>query len=204
MPERRPYHHGNLREVLVEAAITLIEESGPQGFTLAEAARRAGVSAAAPYRHFKGRDDLLEEIAKRGFAIFADLMWTAWGEGQPNPLAAFSRLGQCYLDFARDRPAYYMAMFESGVSVVPNTELGDLAESGFGALLAAAEALSAPLPKDRRPPPRMFANHIWAMSHGVVELFGRGEPGIRSPISPEDMLASAALIYLRGLGVIRD
>ncbi|MFD1795401.1 TetR/AcrR family transcriptional regulator [Paracoccus aurantiacus] len=202
MPNHRPYHHGNLREALVEAAVALIEESGPQGFTLAEAARRAGVSAAAPYRHFKGRDDLLEEIAKRGFEEFGSAMWDAWDDGLPNPLAAFSRLGQCYLDFARERPAYYIAMFESGVALAPNTELWELSEHGFGVLLAAAEALSRPLPRDKRPPPRMFANHIWAMSHGVVELFGRGAPGARSPISPEDMLSSAALVYLRGLGLI--
>ena len=62
MPDRRPYHHGNLREALIEAAVGLIGETGPQGFSLAEAARRAGVSPAAPYRHFKGRDDLLVEI----------------------------------------------------------------------------------------------------------------------------------------------
>ena len=60
------------------------------------------------------------------------------------------------------------------------------------------------LPPDRRPPARMVANHIWAMSHGVVELFSRGKPGGRSPVGPAEMLESGALIYLRGLGLIGE
>ncbi len=202
MPHRRPYHHGNLREALVEAAIALISESGPQGFTLAEAARRAGVSAAAPYRHFKGRDDLLEEIARRGFDEFSAQMWGAWNEGQPNALAALSRLGETYLNFSREHPAYYVAMFESNVPLEPQTEIAEHFENGFAVLIAAAEALSEPLPPEDRPPPRMVANHIWAMAHGVVELFARSERKLPVLISAEEMLSSVALVYLRGLGII--
>ena len=65
--ERRGYHHGNLREALVAAALELIAEKGPAGFTFAEAARAAGVSPAAPYRHFRDREALLADIARRGF-----------------------------------------------------------------------------------------------------------------------------------------
>ena len=57
---------------------------------------------------------------------------------------------------------------------------------------------------EQRPPARMVANHIWALSHGVVELFARGKRGTRSPISAEDMLNSGVLVYLRGLGIIGD
>ena len=71
-------------------------------------------------------------------------------------------------------------------------------------ILRAAEALFVRIPADRRPPAGLIADHVWALSHGVVELFGRGKPGSRSPISPADMLESGALIYLRGLGVITD
>ena len=72
--EKRGYHHGNLKQALVAAALTLIEEKGPLAFTIAEAAKHAGVSAAAPYRHFRSRDELLAETARQGFEIFADLM----------------------------------------------------------------------------------------------------------------------------------
>ena len=202
MAERQSYHHGNLREALVEAAVELIEQNGPQAFTLAEAARRAGVSPAAPYRHFKGRDDLLEEVARRGFVVFADKMQAAYDDGQPNPLRALARVGNCYLDFAYENPGYYTAMFESNVAVVANPELWETSERAFSVLVLAAEALAERLPKEERPPARMVANHIWALSHGVVELFARNRNFSRTPISPEDMLGSGVLIYLRGLNLI--
>ncbi|MDM7458401.1 MAG: TetR/AcrR family transcriptional regulator [Paracoccus sp. (in: a-proteobacteria)] len=204
MAERRSYHHGNLRQALVEATAALIEEQGPQAFTLTEAARRAGVSAAAPYRHFKGRDDLIEEVARQGFVEFAGRLEAAFDSGRPHALTAFLRMGQAYLDFARDRPGYYMAMFESGLSIASNVDLAAASERALGVLVDGAEGLSARLPPDRRPPTRMVANHIWAFSHGVVELFGRGRPGSRSPVSPSEMLESGVIVYLRGLGVIPD
>ena len=202
MPHRRSYHHGNLREALIEAAITLIEQSGPHSFSLAEAARRAGVSAAAPYRHFKGRDDLLEEIARRGYVEFAETMERAYADGRPDPLAALARVGERYLKFSRERPGYYMAMFESDISITAHTELYAAEQRSIGLLIRASEALAERLPKEDRPPSRMVANHIWAMSHGVVELFSRGKQGARSPISAEDMLSSGVTIYLRGLGLL--
>lgn len=199
---RDSYHHGNLRQALVEATVSLIEDKGPMAFTLAEAARLAGVSAAAPYRHFSGRDQLLEEVARQGFLDFAARLEAAFDEGRPSVLSAFLRMGQAYLGFAVEKPGFYMAMFESGISISGNAELALAAQRAEAALVRGAEALFARLSADRRPPPSMVANHIWAMSHGVVELFGRGRPGARSPISAEQMLESGVLIYLRGLGVI--
>ena len=66
----RGYHHGNLKEALVRAALELIAEKGPAGFTFADAARWAGVSPAAPYRHYRDRDALLADVARRGFDEF--------------------------------------------------------------------------------------------------------------------------------------
>jgi AcrR family transcriptional regulator len=197
---RRGYHHGNLREALVEAARALIEEKGPLGFTVAEAARAAGVSPAAPYRHFKGRDDLVEAVALRGFTLFADRLEHATEGGEAAPLAAFSAAGAAYLAFARENPGYYIAMFESGVSVAGDPELKRAADRAMAVLRLAAERLAAHLPPGRRPPAGMVANHIWAFSHGVVELFARGRP--RAPYSAEEMLESGTAIYLRGLGLI--
>ncbi len=197
---RRQYHHGNLREALVEATCKLIEEKGPLGFTVAEAARAAGVSPAAPYRHFKGREELLEAVALRGFELFADRLERATADGDKAPLKAFSAAGGAYLDFARKYPGYYMAMFESGVSVAGDPDLKRAADRAMGVLRLAAERLGEHLPPGRRPPAGMVANHIWALSHGVVELFARGRP--RAPYSAEEMLESGTAIYLRGLGLI--
>lgn len=96
---RKSYHHGNLREALVEATLSLIEAKGPFGFTLAEAARVAGVSAAAPYRHFKGREDLIEEAARQGFLLFADQLERAYDDGRPSSLSAFLATGQGFESF---------------------------------------------------------------------------------------------------------
>ena len=199
---RKPYHHGNLRQALVEATLRLIEEKGPLGFTLAEAARAAGVSAAAPYRHFRNREDLIAEVARQGFVMFSERLERAYDDGRPSPLAAFAAATQAYLDFARSSPGYYMAMFESGVSVAGNPDLARSAERAMSVLVRASERLSAQLPPGRRPPASMVANHIWALSHGVVELFARGQPGGRAPYSADEMLESGTAIYLRGLGLI--
>ncbi|MFN3578136.1 MAG: TetR/AcrR family transcriptional regulator, partial [Tabrizicola sp.] len=96
---KRGYHHGNLRQALVEAALALIAEKGPQGFTLSEAAKAADVTPAAVYRHFAGRDDLLAEVARQGFDIFAALLEYAYDGGRPSALAAFEATGRAYLSF---------------------------------------------------------------------------------------------------------
>ncbi len=200
--KRRGYHHGNLREALVESACLLIAEKGPHGFTFAEVARDAGVSAAAPYRHFKSREEVIAEIARRGFDLFADLLERAWNGGQPSPLAAFENVGRAYLAFARKEPAYYIAMFEAGVSSRGDPALQAASDRAFAALSMAAEGLAMRLPPDKRPPIRMMTYHIWALAHGVVELFARDESGARAPHSPEELLETGALVYLRGLGLI--
>ena len=79
----RGYHHGNLKEALISAALKLIAEKGPAGFTFAEAARWAGVSPAAPYRHFRDRDELLADVARRGFELFEAALAKSWGSNRP-------------------------------------------------------------------------------------------------------------------------
>ena len=199
---KRGYHHGNLRHALVEAALDLIAEKGPTGFTMAEAAKRAEVSAAAPYRHFTGREDLIVEIATQGYEVFADVLDHAYADGKPSPLAAFEAVGRAYLAFARKYPGHYMAMFESGLSPGQTPELARAAERVNRVMARAAQALSARIPPERRPPVAMFQAHVAAMSHGIVELYARGKPGARSPFTPEDLLEAGIGIYLRGLGLL--
>jgi AcrR family transcriptional regulator len=199
---RRSYHHGNLREALIEAALELISAKGPAGFTFAEAARHAGVSAAAPYRHFRDRDALLAEVAQRGFQRFEEQLAAAWDEGRPTLATAFDRLGKAYLAFARAEPAYFSAMFESGLSLADHRELQLAGDRAFGVLRDACEAVVALMPAGRRPPPAMMALHIWSLSHGIASLFARGDAARRPlPMSPEELLEAGVLIYLEGLGL---
>ena len=109
----RGYHHGNLKEALVRAALELIAEKGPGGFTFADAARWAGVSPAAPYRHFRDRDELIADVARRGFDLFAVALAKRVGRGPAGTDgSAFDRLGTRLSRFRPHEPAYYSAMFE--------------------------------------------------------------------------------------------
>ncbi|HEX4891134.1 MAG TPA: TetR/AcrR family transcriptional regulator [Alphaproteobacteria bacterium] len=199
---RRTYHHGDLRETLVRAALDLIREKGHAGFTFADAARLAGVSPAAPYRHFRDRDELMADIARRGFELFEAALAKAWNHGQPDPLRALQRMGAAYLDFARTEASYYATMFEAGIPAAAHPALGQAGERAFGVLLMAAESLTPLLPAQGRPPARMIALHIWALSHGVAALFGRGDEGRRAlPMPAQDLLEAGVLVYLRGLGL---
>jgi AcrR family transcriptional regulator len=201
--EPRGYHHGNLKEALIRAALELIAQKGPAGFTFAEAARWAGVSPAAPYRHFRDRDELLGNVALRGFEKFEQVLARAWNDGRPDVFTALDRLGKAYLEFARTEAAFYAAMFEAGLPPGLNPELNDAGERAFAVLRGAAEKLCTRLPAGRgRPPALMVALHIWSMAHGIAALFGRGDAARRTlPMSADELLEAEVLVYLRGLGL---
>jgi len=182
LAERRGYHHGNLREALVEAARRLTAERGPHGFTLLEVARAAGVSASAPYRHFKDRDAVLGELCRRGFAAFGQRLAAAGG---------LDGMGAAYLAFAREEPGYYGAMFEWR-SAKPGEE-GD----AFGALVS---AIAARLPATARETARLRALQVWAVSHGVASLERAGMPPPGSGAPPAEVVLEDAVARLLGLG----
>ena len=199
---RRGYHHGNLREDLIRAALDLIAAKGPGGFTFAEAARAAGVSPAAPYRHFRDRDALLADVAQRGFESFAAALEAAFDDGRPNPMAALEAVGHAYLAFARREPALYAAMFEAGVPPDASPGFRLAADRAFAVLRQAAEALCQTLPEGERPPALMMSLHIWSLAHGIASLFARADnTGRTTPMSAEDLLEAGILVYLKGLGI---
>jgi AcrR family transcriptional regulator len=199
---REGYHHGNLRQALIDAALELIAERGPAGFSFAEVARVVGVSPAAPYRHFRDRAALLAEIARHGFELFEAELTGAWDGGRPEPMGALVRCGRRYLDFARRNRALYAAMFESGLPPDIDPALLRASERAFAVLVRGAEALCAAIPADRRPPATMVALHTWSMAHGIASLFlgHAAGPGPVLPMAPEDLLEAGLLLYFRALG----
>lgn len=199
---REGYHHGHLRQALIDAALDLIAEHGPSGFSFAEVARAVGVSPAAPYRHFRDRAALIAEIARRGFELFEAELIGAWDGGRPEPVGALIRCGRRYLDFARRQPALYAAMFESGLPPDTDAALLHASERAFGVLLNGAEVLCAGLRPGRRPPAVMVALHVWSMAHGIASLFltHASGPGRILPMAPEDLLEAGLLLYFRALG----
>jgi len=200
--KRRGYHHGNLKEALINAALDLIAQKGPSGFTIAEAARAAGVSSAAPYRHFRDRDALMEDIAQQGFVRFENFLTNAWNKGQPDPQRALDNVGKAYLAFASTEPAFYSAMFESGISPTAQPELARASDQAFQVLQDAVDLICASFPSEKRPPSRMVALHIWSLAHGIAALFARGDEARRPlPMEPAELLEAGLLIYLQGLGL---
>ena len=192
------YHHGNLKEALVSAARVLILEKGPHGFSLIEAARLAGVSPAAPYRHFKDREALLAEVARRGYADFSDSLERAWAGGEPDQLTAFRRLGHAYLEFALTERAYYAAMFEAELPADGDPAFHDAADRAYRTLSAVTDRLKGDDPAGQPVPPEAVFFHIWSLAHGAATL---GRSGGAPALSRHRMLDLGVDLYLKGLGV---
>jgi hypothetical protein len=134
--------------------------------------------------------------------MFADLMEFAYQSGHPSAMVAFRATGRAHLAFTQKYPGHYIAMFESSISVNRTPGLAAASNRANDVLEKAVANLSEHIHVEKRPPTSLFSAHIWAMSHGVVELFARNLPGRASPFSPEDLLETGINIYLRGLGLI--
>lgn len=191
---RRGYHHGNLRETLIEAARHLIAVNGPEGFSLIEAARLAEVSPAAPYRHFPDRNALVDAVAARGFALFGERLQAAAADTH-DAATAFRRMGAAYLAFAREEPGYYAAMFE--VRRSPGAAAGE-GEGAFGLLAAAVRGIM-PTGSFDEAAIDAISVEIWALSHGIAMLAGSSDLLKRGGVpSAEGLLDSAVTALIEG------
>lgn len=112
--ETATYHHGNLRRALIDAALAMIGESGVKSLSIREVAKKAGVSHAAPYRHFKDKDELLSAVAIEGFDMVIRDTFRRFDQHKDDPLARFQESGLAYIDFATSCPSHYRVMFASG------------------------------------------------------------------------------------------
>jgi AcrR family transcriptional regulator len=173
----RPYHHGNLKQGLLEAAVELIAETGPRGFTLREAARRAGVSHNAPYRHFRDRDDLLAAVATDGF----DRLTRAMARVSPNasPLNRLRRSGLAYVDFALRWPHHFAAMFDAPWGESEYPECAAAAQRCFQTLLGFVRDCQGANQMPAGDPERL-AYQAWSLVHGIAKLANAGQLPWRS------------------------
>ncbi|MGU3407282.1 TetR/AcrR family transcriptional regulator [Methylobacterium brachiatum] len=197
--DRRSYHHGNLKEALIEAARRFIAERGIGGFALVDAARLVGVTPAALYRHFRGREALLEELAGRGFAELAARLARAL-TSRGTPLERFTRMGEAYLAFAEEEPAYYAAIFETrGMPAEPSdTEAPQGRPSPFDLLVEALQATFAD--GFGGVAPRFIALEVWALAHGIATLSAAGHLP-RGPGFPDkyELLRAGVLALVHGV-----
>lgn len=162
----RDYHHGELPTALRKAAVDLIAERGPAGFSLREVARRAGVSHAAPAHHFGDRSGLLSSVAAEGFAVLGEAMTEA--AGIEDPRERLAALGQAYVRTAVANPGHYKVMIGHEFTNEDDAELQAAGMVAYAFLTETVEALRDHLNPDLDVD--STATILWSGVHGLVEL----------------------------------
>jgi AcrR family transcriptional regulator len=165
--KKRGYHHGDLKAAIVEAALQLIAKHGPRGFSLSEAARLAGVSVGAPYRHFADKEMLFRTVAAQGFIELRDRIEAAVETSPDNPRKQLVAIGTAYVRFAVERPSHFQVMFDSAIHRRKNPAVDVPADRCFQIL--AATVHQAAVRKDVRSLETLTAA-IWALMHGHAML----------------------------------
>ncbi|HEY6878423.1 MAG TPA: TetR/AcrR family transcriptional regulator [Polyangiales bacterium] len=167
------YHHGDLRRALIDAASELVKEHGPRGITLREAARRAGVTHAAPYRHFADKEALLAALAEEGFLRLREAIERAL-EGIP-AAERLEVLGVAYVRFARAHPSQFRVMF--GAEMGDKRRYPSLMQADQAVFDVLCEAIRAAQQAGLLPPgnPARLGMVQWSMLHGVASLVVDGQ-----------------------------
>lgn len=184
MAERDTYHHGDLRNALLAATLELVRERGARGFSVSEAARRAGVSISAPYRHFADRDAMLAAVAEHAFAALEEGFESL--ETEPTLASCAAQIAVAYVDFASEDPARFEVMFAAGLDKNTHPELLEQTWRLQRRLETALATYFAPAEL------RMRAAELWAIAHGVATLSVGGSLGHVIEQADASQVASAA------------
>lgn len=167
------YHHGNLRQALLQASLDLLEESGEAGFSLRELARRVGVSANATYRHFANKEALLMGLAAEGFRLFGTEQMCLWQDTSGSPADRFLAAGCGYVQFACAHPALFRLMFGRQAASKRSDELAQASQLAFtGLRTCVASVLALPPESDTV---QLAATNAWALVHGFSHLILDGQ-----------------------------
>ena len=184
------YHHGELREALIDATRRLVEQRGAENFTLADACRVAGVTTAAPYRHFRGKQEILEEIAARGFEELnqrAMAAAVAKGEGTLDGIIA---MGQTYVAFAVEETAVFRLMFGQQPSLKEAEHVHGTGQACFGNLI---EQIALYCKRNKvRGDEEEIALRLWTFVHGAASLLiDRDYDAVAPQIDVNRLIAAA-------------
>jgi AcrR family transcriptional regulator len=167
---RRPYHHGDLRNALIDAGVQLLMAEGVHALDLRKVARLAGVSHAAPYRHFQDKQALLLAIVEEGFRRLGLAVTEAIGDGDADPATQLLAMGTAYVLFAVDQPAYFRLMFNgSSGARTPGTDLYRTSKTSFHLLLGIIQR-GQELGQFAAVDPELLAKTVWSMVHGLATL----------------------------------
>lgn len=186
MAKTRPYHHGSLREALIAASLEILDEEGVVGLTLRSAARRVGVSHAAPKNHFGDLQGLLAAVAAEAFRRLAAAMRKA-EQSSDDPVARLVDIGRAYVRFAKSSPGHFRAMFHPMLG--PRARGSELEQASTAALAVLVEAVgAAPL----RPGDTMAHSlAAWSMVHGLATLIVDGHLANKGLPHDADALAKS-------------
>jgi AcrR family transcriptional regulator len=168
---RAAYHHGDLRQKLLEVTEAILLEKGVDGFTLREAARRAGVSPAAPAHHFEDARGLLTAVALLGFQEFGAALARADAAAGPDPVRRLHEQGLAYVRFALEQPARFQLMFRHEKLDLANQELATVAKQSYEVLERAVRAATHTAPDvelSKNAYGYLLAN--WSIVHGFAHL----------------------------------
>ncbi|MDJ0820422.1 MAG: TetR/AcrR family transcriptional regulator [Paracoccaceae bacterium] len=193
--KKKKYHHGDLKEQLVESVRQLIESHGPDGWSIAEACRSAGVSTAAPYKHFKDREEILHEVILSGMRRMGEAMQAAadaYPAGDPERIVA---LGKSYIDFARSEPGIFALMFGMAGSRI---EAPKLTEEGRGKFAIVIRVVAEHMGRSQDDPAvnaRAYA--LWCAVHGhsFLALDGKADK-TEITVSEDDYLHLVGAAFL--------
>lgn len=193
------YHHGNLRNALIVAAADLIEERGSSDFSMIDASRRAGVSSAAPYRHFKDKDALLEAVCQVSFMALSEATDTAAASFNAGTVEHIIALGRAYIKFVIDHPEFYDLMWgDHGIRAMEADSVA-LNSSGFYTLVASIELMCQAQDVERcKAIP--VATKLWALVHGLSSLaLNKHLDKLVPGADVYTLMESSAQLFLAGL-----
>lgn len=188
---RRSYHHGDLRAKLIDTVRKLVEKKGPDGFSVTEASRLAGVSSAAPYKHFRDRHQIVQAVAAAGMARLGDRMRAGLAAAPASGHARIQAIGQGYIDFARAEPGVFRLMFGLTDHHSEDPELVEAGAATYGVLVTEV-AQFLDLPEDD-PDVRARAYMLWTFVHGhsFLQIDGKTEQN-RPDLSEAEYLETVA------------
>ena len=198
MTKRDNYHHGDLRQALIDAALELVAEN-LESVSLRGVARRVGVSHAAPYRHFADKDALLAAVAEEGFQMLRRALESAVHQAPTDPLKQLQAIGVAYVHFALKHSSHYRVMFGvyGTTSAQQNLELADAARQAF-MVLASAIKTGQQANVIRSEDPQQLAWTAWSLVHGLAMLVMDGQV----PVTPEaraDLSSFMTKVLIEGL-----
>jgi AcrR family transcriptional regulator len=198
---RHAYHHGNLRQALIDAALVAIAKEGPEAFTLRDAARRAGVSAGAPYRHFRDKEELLAAVAADAAERIGAVMVEAVARAGSEPLARFRATGIAYVRFAVTNPAHFRVMNRPGMAArVPEPQRA--AEEAWRQQEYRALAEAQARGEIAAVPLEEIMAAAYCLVHGLAHAIVEGQEGFRGLDADAATAVAMAVTGVFGVGLI--